>query len=245
MTTSYKDLAGNDLDAVFELAPSEAYSIYANIVGEDLEPFERIVICSAGQMNTNNGVTDLLKRYLWKGFGSAATSTGHHIVVGAQLYDGQGDNVGPVHFLNTPLASWGAAINSSGGPPSWNTSTGIFTGNSLVEFGANYKTFTMPLSVLASAFPITSYTITSTSVTFLSGNSIEFTGSYEGARVNGSNLELDTKCFTDNSGSSGSQWRFIVKVKAHSVAGVSGYFTATFDITYNTHNVGGGGGNDL
>ena len=245
MTTGFKALNGQDLDSLYELAPSEAYSIYGSIVGTTIDVDSSVSSVSAGQFMTTNGVADLLKRYLWHEYGTNRASTFDGYVFRVTGFDQSNNSSLPEDLY---LNRYGANIGSSGGVPTWSTSMSSSTKPTLyMSTNPQEKSFTISGSAQTGGFPITGYSIVSHTVTVTgSSGSIQHSMISGYPRTNSGGCDVKFSFFGDMSGRLDLEVDVIMK--AHNEAGSSANRTYRFLISadYSTGGKGGGfGGGDF
>lgn len=252
MTVKFTDSNGNDLDDVFELAPSEWYSIYNKAVGQDFDVNSRVTAVPAGQYLTDaSGQVDLLKRYLWKGYGTQATGgTGYAIGITVRSKDAQGNPTGSSREESIEFKYYAAANGSSGGAPNFSSSSQsqsssfvfpVVQGNTVRN---TTRGFSKSRPATTGSFPITSYSIVGTSTLVRNSGSF-MTASFSGGQPTVSstgvvsfNLYFNTAQNTYGTAT----FTVVVKTKATNAMGDSNTATTTFSISAERDFGGGGGG---
>jgi hypothetical protein len=257
MATSFFDDAGRDLDDCFDLAPTEFYSIYNKVIGMQTD-VNRYVHTNpeTNQFVTNagNGVTDLLKRYLWKGHGTVGTKgTGYYPSVKSMYYPNGSPNGSPQGGTEATsylaLKSMAATKGSSGGKPTFSptslTTNRTYTFPTLSGNVVTNVVFsndqTRPAQV--GSFPVTSYQVVGTPTIARTGGSSLMTGTFNGTPVvnSGGSITAQTRFQCSTNSSVTSTFTVVVRTRAMNVIGWSDTATTTFTISV-TRN---GSGNDL
>lgn len=232
MAAKFYNSAGTDLDTIYDLAPAESYSVFNRIIGLQVDVQAHITSVDVNQLYTDNGVKDLLKRYLWKDYGTTQATSGFY-------FTGNAFESGTNQTWDEPFALhvYAAKKGSAGGVPTWSSLVTAAQPAWNMTVASQTRQWAKSGAADTGGFPVTSYTIVSSSIS--TSNQLMGVGMTTGYPIiNGGGCTISLDVFADDDHST--TVTVDVVMKAHNIIGSSSNRTYRFTIPINGAAVGGG-----